>query len=69
VNDTEIHLHREQLSYLEKIALAKLEESKAAERVRVIEYDQARFNLEFFLAGLKAEAAAAPQASAHQVQP
>ena len=44
---------REMLAFEEKIALAKLEESKAAERVRTLEYDKARFNLEFFLATMK----------------
>jgi hypothetical protein len=40
---------REVLAYQEKIALAKLEESKAAERVKELEYQKARFDLEFFL--------------------
>jgi hypothetical protein len=44
---------RELLAFDEKIALAKLEESKASERVRALEYDKARFNLEFFLAAVK----------------
>ena len=36
----------EQLAFAEKIALSKLEESKAAERTKEIEYEFARFNLE-----------------------
>jgi hypothetical protein len=44
---------REMLAFDEKIALGKLEESKASERVRALEYDKARFNLEFFLAAVK----------------
>lgn len=45
-----LEYQREILAFEEKIALAKLEEIKAAERVREIEYQKARFNLEFFLA-------------------
>jgi len=41
---------REMLSFDEKIALAKLEESKAAERVKELEYQKARFNIDFFIA-------------------
>jgi hypothetical protein len=44
---------REILAFDEKIALAKLEESKASERVRALEYDKARFNLEVFIATMK----------------
>jgi hypothetical protein len=40
---------REVLSCDEKIALAKLEESKAAERVRVLEYEKSSFLLRAFL--------------------
>ena len=43
---TEAEFHREQASFAEKIGLAKLEEAKAAERVRELEYQQARFALE-----------------------
>ena len=48
-----VDYQREILAFDEKIALAKLEESKASERVRALEYDKARFNLEFFLAAMK----------------
>lgn len=44
---------RELLCYDEKVALAKLEESKAASRVRELEYQKARFSLEAFMASLK----------------
>lgn len=44
---------RELLAFEEKIALAKLEESKAAERVRELEYQKARFTLEVFLNSMK----------------
>jgi hypothetical protein len=50
---------RELLSFDEKIALAKLEESKASERVKVLEYEKARFNLEFFLVAMKQQQEAA----------
>ena len=45
----QIQYQRELLSFKEKIALAKLEESKAAERVRELEYEMARFSIEAFL--------------------
>lgn len=48
------HMQIEMLSYDEKISLAKLEESKAAERVRELEYMKARFLLDSFLAQCKA---------------
>jgi len=41
-----LQISREQASFSEKIALAKLEVSKAEERVRELEYQAARFNLE-----------------------
>jgi len=44
-----VEYQRELLAFEEKIALAKLEESKAAERVKEIEYQKSRFNLEYFL--------------------
>lgn len=44
-----IDYQREMLAYAEKIALAELEESKAAERVYELKYHQARFNLDYFL--------------------
>ena len=47
------NFQRELLSFEEKINLAKLEEAKAHERVRALEYDKARFNLEYFLAAMK----------------
>lgn len=46
---------RELLSFEEKIALAELEESKAAERVRELKYQRSRFNLDYFLASVKAQ--------------
>ena len=44
---------RELLAFKEKIALAKLEESKAAERVRELEYQEARFCLDTFIVNLR----------------
>jgi len=46
---------REMMAFEEKIALAKLEESKASERVRELEYQKARFSLDFLLATLRAQ--------------
>jgi len=45
---------REILAFDEKISLAKLEESKAAERVKELEYQKSRFCLDYFLAAAKA---------------
>ena len=46
-------LQRELFAFDEKIALAKLEESKAAERTKELEYQKARFMLEAFVSSLK----------------
>lgn len=59
---------REMLSFAEKVALAELEESKAAERVRELKYQQARFNLDYFLASVKAQQDAQAQAEQAQKQ-
>ena len=44
---------RELFAFDEKIALSKLEESKAAERVKELEYQKARFMLDAYTASLK----------------
>lgn len=49
----QFELQRELLAFEEKIALAKLEESKASERVRELEYQKARFSIDFFIANAK----------------
>ena len=41
------------LAFQEKIALAELEESKAAERVKELKYEQARFNMEWAVQSCK----------------
>jgi hypothetical protein len=48
-------MQRELLAFEEKIALAKLEESKAAERVKQLEYQKARFSLDYFIQLMKAQ--------------
>ena len=48
MNQTEFN--REMLSFDEKIKLAELEEAKAAERVKELGYQKARFSLDIFLA-------------------
>jgi len=53
---------RECLSFDEKIALAKLEEAKATERVRELEYQKSRFGLDWLVASQRAQQQA-------QVQP
>lgn len=40
-------------SFAEKIALAKLEEAKAAERVRELEYEEQRFRLQWLIESIK----------------
>lgn len=51
----QLDYQREMLAFEEKIALAKLEESKASERVRELEYQKSRFNIDYFLASVKAQ--------------
>lgn len=53
---------RELLAFDEKIALAKLEESKAAERVRELEYQKSRFTLDAFTNSLRQQQQQPPQA-------
>lgn len=43
----EMEYGRELMAYNEKIALAELETAKAKERVRELEYERARFQLEW----------------------
>ena len=45
----QIDYQREVLAYEEKIALAELEEAKAAERVKELKYHKARFCMDYFL--------------------
>lgn len=49
----QMQLQRELLSFDEKIALAELEESKAAERVKELRYQKARFSLDVFVMSSK----------------
>lgn len=58
----DLDFQREMLSFDEKIALAKLEESKAAERVRELEYQKARFHLDYMIASAQAQQRAQQQA-------
>lgn len=44
-----IDVSRELLAYNEKIALAKLEVAKAEERVKEIEFQKSRFELEVYI--------------------
>ena len=53
-----LEISREQASFAEKIALAKLEAKKAEERVQELEYQLARFNLDVMIAICKQQAAA-----------
>ena len=49
ISSDELMFRRETLAFLEKIALSELESSKAQERTKELQYQHARFNLEFFL--------------------
>ena len=51
---------RECFAFDEKIALAKLEEAKATERVKELEYQKGRYTLEYFLAAAKQNQQPAP---------
>ena len=59
MNQTEFQ--RELLSFDEKIALADLEEAKAAERTKELKYQRARFQLDIFLSNAKEQENAAQQ--------
>ena len=50
-----VDLQRELLSFDEKIALAKLEEAKASERVKELEYQKSRFSIDAFMASIRAQ--------------
>ena len=52
----QVEFEKERLSFDEKIALAELEEAKAAQRVKEINYQKARFSLEVFMANAREEA-------------
>lgn len=60
---SQLEYQRELLSFDEKVNLAKLEEAKAAERVRELEYQKSRFVLDIFLANMKEQEAAVKQQS------
>ena len=47
--DAQLQVTRELLAYNEKIALAKLEVAKAEERVKEIEFQKSRFELEVYI--------------------
>ena len=51
----QVEYQREMLAFDEKVALAKLEESKASERVKELEYQKSRFNLDYFIASMREE--------------
>jgi hypothetical protein len=55
-------VQRELLAFQEKICLAELEESKAHQRVKEIEFQKARYSMDMFVNSMKeAQAAAAAQ--------
>ena len=50
---TQLEYQKELIAYDEKISLAELEASKATERVKELQYQKARFNLEWVTAVIK----------------
>lgn len=54
----QMEFQREIFAFDEKICLAKLEESKASERVQELEYQKARFSLDSFMISMKEQAQA-----------
>jgi hypothetical protein len=59
---------RELLAFDEKIALAELEESKASERVKELEYQKSRFTLDAFCMSLKEQQQKQAQATQEKKQ-
>jgi hypothetical protein len=57
-------VQRELLSFQEKICLAELEEAKAHQRVKEIEFQRARFSMEIFINSMKQQQADQVKASA-----
>lgn len=57
----QLDFNRELLAFDEKIRLAQLEEAKATERVRELEYQKARFSLDIYTANMKEQQDAARQ--------
>ena len=51
----QMEYQRELLAFAEKISLSKLEEAKATERVRELEYQRDRFSLDFFVSVMRAQ--------------
>jgi hypothetical protein len=54
----QLEYQRELIAFDEKIALSELEAKKAEERVKELQYQKARFNLDYINAVIKAQAAA-----------
>jgi hypothetical protein len=63
----QIRFQLEMAAFDEKIALAELEESKAAERVKELKYERTRFQLEFLTIIARNQDAARQQAQ-QQIQ-
>jgi len=51
----QLEIQRELAAFDEKIALAELEETKAAERVKELRYQKSRFQLDLIVATLQAQ--------------
>lgn len=58
----QMRFQMEQAAFDEKIALAELEEAKAAERVKEIRYEKARFQMEILTLVARQQDAARQQA-------
>ena len=58
---TQLEFQREILAFDEKISLSKLEVAKAEERVKELEYQKSRFQLDFMTAVVRENAQQQPQ--------
>lgn len=66
----QMRFQMEQAAFDEKIALAELEEAKAAERVKELKYEKARFQMEIMtLVARQQDAARQQQVQQGQPQP
>lgn len=65
----QLEYQRELAAFDEKISLAELEESKAAERVKELRYERSRFIFEFTKALLKVQAQQEQQEQPREEKP
>ena len=68
MEEEELQYRLETAAFEEKISLAELEESKAAERVRELKYERARFRMQWVELSAKAVEAKAAEAKAAEAK-